>query len=187
MRSLFLSGILIVTATAWGQELKQNEFSVSLGYMAEGEAYAAEFDEYYSVGETILIRGEFNHYLSSMNDRFGLGAYYTLGFPYYSYLYEEVTMHELGMILKARFNASDQLQIKPGIYVGFRAYMGDDSYAGDSPGTGLGVNASVAFQYQLEKVKPFIDLGILTQPAGGNDLTVFTFGPVLQISVGITL
>lgn len=186
MKSILIVSIVMVSGSVWAQELKQNEVSVSLGYMVEGEAYAAEFDEYYSVGETILIRGEFNHYLTTMNNRFGLGAFYTLGFPYYSYLYEEVTMHEIGMVLKARLNAGDQLQIKPGVYVGFRAYTGDESFAGTSPGTGLGVNASVAFQYQLDKIKPFIDLGILTQPAGGNDLTDFTYGPVLQVSFGIT-
>lgn len=181
--------LLVFLLSGWivrAQDLKPNEFSVSLGYWFEGEAYAAEFDDYYAVGETILIRGEFNHYFSSMGDRFGIGAYYTLGFPYYSYFYEEVTMHEIGFILKARLSASELLLIKPGVYVGYRLYSGDYAYAGEPPGDGLGVNASVALQYQLQKVKPFIDLGILTQPSGGNVLTDFTFGPIFQISLGVT-
>lgn len=176
----FLSCAVVVQA----QDLKKNEFSVSLGYMFEGEAYAAYFDQYYSVGETILIRFEFDHYFSAMGDRFGLGFYYNLGFPYYSYIYEEVTMHEFGLVLKTRFNASDKVQIKPGIYTGYRSYSGG---IGEEPGTGFGLNATLALQYQLnEKIKPFIDLGIMSQPAGGNDATDITYSPTFQVNFGIT-
>jgi hypothetical protein len=187
MKRLSVLVILISCAlVSKAQDLKKNEFSVSLGYMFEGEMYAAELDQYYSVGETILIRGEFDHYFSSMGDRFGIGGYYTLGFPFYSYFYEEVTMHELGLVLKARFNASDQIQIKPGIYTGYRAYTGGLD-AGEDPGTGFGLNATVSFQYELnEKLKPFIDLGIMTQPAGGNDATDITYSPTFQFSLGVT-
>jgi hypothetical protein len=47
------------------------------------------------------------------------------------------------------------------------------------------INASYV-GYQGGKVKPFIDLGILTQPAGGNVETDFTFGPIFQVSFGVT-
>lgn len=183
MRKYILFLIVFSALSIKAQDLKQNEFSVSLGYMFEGELYAAEDDQYYSVGETVLIRGEFYHYLG---DHFGIGGYYTLGFPFYSYLYEEVTMHEFGLVLKGRFAASDQIQIKPGIYTGYRAYSGGLD-PGEPPGTGFGLNATVAFQYQLnEKIKPFIDLGIMTQPAGGNDATDITYGPTFQVNVGVT-
>lgn len=186
MKKFMLFYLLVLAVSVKAQDLKPNEFSVSLGYMFEGELYAAEIDQYFSVGETVLIRGEFDHYFSSMGDRFGLGAYYTLGFPFYSYFYEEVTMHEFGIVLKARFNASEQIQIKPGIYTGYRAYSGGLD-PGEPPGTGFGLNATVAFQYQLnEKIKPFIDLGIMTQPTGGNDATDITYGPTFQVNVGIT-
>lgn len=67
-----------------------------------------------------------------------------------------------------------------GAYFGYRVY-------GDDTGTGPGINGSVAFEYQLnDKIKPFVDLGILTQPAGGNDFTDITYSPVLQINFGIT-
>lgn len=168
------------------QELKGNEFSVSVGYMFEGEGYATYFDQYFSVGETVLIRSEFDHYFSSMGSRFGLGAYYTLGFPYYSYVYEEVTMHEFGLVLKARFNAGKKLLIKPGIYTGYRAYSGGE-YTVVGPGTGFGLNASLAFQFQTNgNINPFIDFGIMTQPAGGNDETDITYSPTFQVNFGIT-
>ena len=179
--SLLVCTLAVVTGN--GQDFKKNEFSVSLGYMFEGELYAAEIDQYFSVGETVLIRGEFNHFLI---DRFGIGAYYTLGFPFYSYFYEEVTMHEVGVVFKGRLNANDKFQIKPGLYAGYRAYSGEE-FLGVGPGTGFGLNVTAAFQYQLnEKIKPFIDLGIMTQPAGGNDESDITYGPTFQMSFGIT-
>ncbi|MFZ2905787.1 MAG: hypothetical protein WAZ98_06265 [Cyclobacteriaceae bacterium] len=167
------------------QELKGNEFSISVGYMFEGEGYAAYFDQYFSVGETILIRSEFDHYFSAMGNRFGFGAYYMLGFPYYSYVYEVVTMHEFGLVLKGRLNAGEKLLIKPGIYTGYRSYSGGE-YTTVGPGTGFGLNASLAFQFQTNGIKPFIDLGIMTQPAGGNDETDITYSPTFQINFGIT-
>jgi hypothetical protein len=101
-------------------------------------------------------------------------------------VYEEVTMHEIGLVLKGRLRAGDKFQIKPGVYTGFRAYTGE-KVDGDGPGTGLGVNVTVAFQYNLnEKVKPFVDLGIMTQPVGGNDATDATYGPTFQVNFGIT-
>jgi len=69
--------------------------------------------------------------------------------------------------------------LKPGAYFGYRSYGGD-------AGTGLGINGSLAFEYQLNKVKPFLDLGIMSQPAGGNDATDFTYSPVFQALVGVT-
>lgn len=165
------------------QDLKKNEFSVSVGYMFEGEIWADDVDAYFSVGETVLIRGEYNYFVANP---FGLGVYYTLGFPYYSYFYEEVTMHEVGLVLKGRIPAGEKLVIKPGVYAGYRAYTGGLD-AGEEPGSGFGLNATVAFQFQLSaKIKPFIDMGIMTQPAGGNDVTDITYSPTFQISLGVT-
>jgi len=176
---------LIVLLPCWvfGQDLKKSEFSISLGYMFEGEMYADEFDAYFSVGETILIRAEYDYYLS---DYIGIGPYYTLGFPFYSTYYEEVTMNEFGAVIKGRFPVGEQLTIKPGVYFGYRAYSGD-AYLGVDPGNGMGLNVSVAAQYNLKgKIKPFVDLGILTQPSGGNDETNITYGPTFQMNFGIT-
>lgn len=161
-----------------GQDLKNDQVSISLGYMFEGEIYLWEPDRYGSVGETLLLRAEYNHYFSSMGSRFGLGAFYTFGMPWYA-VYEETAQHEIGAVVKLRLRAGDKALIKPGLYLGYRAY-------GNDAGEGLGINGSVQLEYQLEKVKPFVDLGIMSQPAGGNEVTDMTYSPTFQLMFGVT-
>lgn len=179
MKKAILMLFSIAVLGAQAQDLKKSEFSVSLGYMFEGEVYLWETDFYGSVGETLLVRLEYDYYFASMAKRFGLGVYYTYGSPWYDG-YEVIGQHEVGGVLKARLSASNKLVIKPGAYFGFRTYS-------DDAGTGLGINGSVAFEYQLnDKIKPFVDLGILTQPSGGNDITDITYAPVFQVNFGVT-
>ena len=83
--------------------------------------------------------------------------------------------------LKVRFPVGSNLQIKPGAYFGYRLY-------GGNAGQGLGINGSVALQYQLnERIKPLGELGILSQPNGGNNDTDLTYSPVFLVSAGITI
>jgi len=179
MKRIILLVLFLPLLEARAQDLKANEFSISLGYMFEGEVYVWEPNFYGSVGETFLLKAEFDHYFATLNGRFGVGAYYSFSMPWYDG-YEEVSVHEIGAVLKARLNAGDNIQIKPGAYFGYRAY-------GDDAGQGLGINGSVAVQYSVsEKLKPFIELGILSQPTGGNDATDITYSPVFQISAGVT-
>ena len=179
MKKLMLSVLMLGAIESYAQELKQSDFSASIGYMFEGEVYLWESDFYGSVGETLLIRLEYDHYFKAMGNRFGIGLFYTYGNPWYDG-FENVGQHEIGGVLKARLSAGPRLLIKPGAYFGYRAYGGE-------AGTGLGINGAVAFEYQLnDKIKPFVDLGILTQPAGGNNATDMTYAPVFQVNVGLT-
>ena len=178
MKHMFMVLLLLAASGAAAQELKNDQFSVSLGYMFEGEIYVWEADFYGSVGETLLVRAEYDHYFSSMGSRFGLGAFYTFGVPWYT-IYEETSQHEIGAVVKLRLRAGDNMLIKPGLYLGYRAY-------GNDAGEGLGINGSVQLEYQLEKVKPFLDLGIMSQPAGGNDFSDLTYSPTFQLLLGVT-
>jgi hypothetical protein len=179
MKKIILVVFCLGVLEGQAQELKRSEFSISLGYMFEGEIYIWEDDFYGSVGETLLLRLEYDHYFSSMSKRLGVGLFYTYGTPWYDG-YEAVAQHEIGAVLKARLSAGDKLLIKPGAYFGYRSY-------GDNAGTGLGINGSVAFEYRVSnKIKPFIDLGIMSQPTGGNELTDITYGPVFQLNFGVT-
>ncbi len=179
MKKLMVALLVLGALKVQAQDLKKSEFSVSLGYMFEGEVYLWENDFYGSVGETLLIRLEYDNYFKAMGNRFGIGLFYTYGNPWYDG-YGNVGAHEIGAVLKARLSAGPRLLIKPGAYFGYRAYGGE-------AGTGLGINGAVAFEYQLnDKVKPFVDLGILTQPAGGNHATDITYGPVFQVNFGVT-
>ncbi|MCI0750399.1 MAG: hypothetical protein L0Y35_01035 [Flammeovirgaceae bacterium] len=172
--------VLVLTLAVQAQDLKKTEFSVSLGYLFEGEIYLAEFDQYSSFGESILLRIQFDNYFASMGSRFGIGAYYNYASPYMGAIDDSFAMHEFGVAFKARLSASESLLIKPMLNVGYRTYDDDES------STGLGINGAVDLQFFAGKLKPFVELGILSQPSGGNDLTDATFAPIFQISAGLT-
>jgi hypothetical protein len=169
--------LLMMTSVVTAQELKKDEFGISIGYLFAGEMYAATPNRYYSFGESYLLKLEWAHYFEAMSKRFGVGLFVHTASPYYGPS-ETISMSEIGLVLKGRFNASEKIQIKPGAYIGYRSY-------GSGAGDGLGVDASVQVQYLMNKVKPFFEVGFLTQPTGGNTSTEITFGPVFQTSLGI--
>lgn len=170
--------LCMMTTVVTAQELKKDEFSLCIGYLFAGEMYAGyPVNRYYSFGESYLVKLEWGHYFEAMSKRFGAGLYVHTASPYYG-SYETISMAEIGLVLKGRFNISEEIQIKPGAYVGYRSY-------GSGAGDGLGVNASVQMQYVLNRMKPFIEVGFLTQAVGGNkSVESITFGPVFQTSIG---
>lgn len=176
MKNLLWALLLTVSLSAMGQELPKSELSVSVGYMTEGEVYVWTPNVYGSVGETVLFRADFTGYFS---DYFGVGGYLSYANPYY-WAFGNVSMYEVGFVMKGRFKAGEKVLIKIPAYVGYRGY-------GNEAGQALAINLSGVFEYQGEQVKPFLDVGFLSQPTGGNDATTMTFSPTFQVSVGVTL
>lgn len=170
--------LVLIAFNSLSQDLKRNEWNLSVGYLFEGEMYVYVPKYYETVGGSILLKGDWVHYFDTFANKFGVGLFYHIGFPYYGQ-YGDVTMAELGATLKARFNVGDQFMLKPAVLVGYRSYS-------NGGGTGLGVNGAVALQYQKSKLKPYFELGILSQPAGGNTATDITFSPVWHTSIGIS-
>jgi hypothetical protein len=178
MKKLLIPMLLLMTSVISAQELRKDEFAISVGYLFAGELYVyAPVNRYFSFGESYIVKLEYAHYFEAMSKRFGAGLYVSTANPYYG-AFENVSMAELGILLKGRFNVSEKVQIKPWAYVGYRSY-------GSKAGQGLGVNANVAFQYQMQKIKPFVEIGFLTQPDGGTDAATATFGPTFQTSIGL--
>lgn len=175
---LILLFLAAVTSASSAQDLKKDEFSLSIGYLFAGELYVWEPNRYYSFGESYLLKLDYAHYFEAMAKRFGVGLYVSTGSPYYG-AYGNESMVEVGILLRGRFSVGEKVMIKPGAYVGYRSY-------GSDAGQGLGVNADITVQYQLEKVKPFFQFGFLAQPDGGTPGVITrTFSPTLQTSIGI--
>lgn len=176
MKRSMLVWLMVLPLAAAGQDLPKNELSISVGYMFEGEVYVWTPDVYGSVGESVLVKAD---YVTWFTDYFGLGGYVNYGSPYY-WAFETVTMGEFGIVFKGRFQAGEDLLIKVPAYIGYRTYSNE-------AGQGLGINASMVLEYQLEgKVKPFLDVGFLAQPTGGNDATTMTFAPMFAACVGVS-
>jgi len=174
MKRALFAWLVVFPLAVCGQDLPKSEMSVSAGYLFEGEVYVWQPNQYGSVGETFLIKADYVGYFS---DFVGMGGYVAYGSPWY-WAYETVGMFEVGVVFKARFQAGEKFLFKVPVYVGYRSF-------GDPAGNALGINLSGVLQYQGENVKPFIDIGFLSQPIGGNDATDMTFGPVFQASLGV--
>jgi len=175
MKRLFLAWLVVFPLTLHGQDLPKSELNFSLGYLFEGEVYLAYPNQYASAGETLLFKVD---YAAFVSDFIGLGGYFSYGNPYYDG-YDAISMAEVGFVCKARFRAGEKFLLKIPVYVGYRSY-------GKQAGKGLAVNLSGVLEYQGGNFKPFLDVGFLAQPIGGNDYTDVTFSPVVQASVGVS-
>lgn len=175
MKKIISALLLIFPLSLHAQDLPKSEFGISAGYLFEGEVYLWEPNVYGSAGETFLLKADYVGYFS---DYVGLGGYVSYGNPWYDGL-ETVTMSELGVEFITRFKTGDQFLFKPSVCLGYRSF-------GSGGGKGFAVNLAAALQYSGEKVKPYLELGFISQPAGGNSSTDITFSPIFQTSVGIT-
>jgi len=180
MRKTFLIlTLLCIVSNLNAQKLKNTEFSISAAYMFEDAVlYFHEINQERFVGDTFLLKGDFSYFPDSFSKRFGFGLYYTWAEPFYAF-YDVVSQNEFGLSLKAKFNISRKIIFVPTAYIGYRSYDGE-------AGEGMGVNFSAIFQFPLDKITPFLDIGFMTQPAGGNDETDITYSPVFVIGGGVS-
>lgn len=176
MKHLLCIWLVVLPWTAVSQDLPKSELTISAGYLFEGEIYVNPPNQYGSVGETLLLKVDFVGYLS---DYIGLGGYVAYGNPYY-WAFGEISMAEFGLVVKPRFRAGEQFVFKLPVYAGYRTY-------GNSAGSGFAANLSGVLEYQMDKVRPFIDVGMMTQPVGGNSAADMTFSPTFQVSLGVAI
>lgn len=175
MKRLIVLCLVVWPLAAFSQDLPKSEFSISAGYMFEGEVYVWYPNVYGSVGETFHLRTD---YVGYFGDYFGMGGFVSYSNPYY--YGQEVSATEFGVVLKGRFKAGENMVVKFPLCIGYRSY-------GNNAGQGLGIDFSGQLQFPGEKVRPFVELGFLTQPEGGNDFSDVTYGPVFLVSVGISM
>lgn len=180
MKKLFLyTLIMVLPHFAFAQKPANIEIAVSAAHMTETDnLYFAEVNRYFYVGDAFIFKAEASYFFNAFSKRFGLGFYTNLGSPWYDG-FEETSMSEFGAVLKWRLYAGKIIFV-PSLYVGYRSYEGN-------AGEGLGLNFSVITQYPLKNITPFVDIGFLSQPAGGNDATDITYAPVFIIGGGIAI
>lgn len=180
MRKAFcVLSLICMTTMVSGQNLKNTEVSLSAGYMFEDAVlYFHEINQERYVGDTFLLKGDVSYFPDSFSKRFGFGIYYVFAEPFYAF-YDVVTQNEFGLSLKAKLPASRTVIFVPTVYVGYRSYDGN-------AGEGLGLNFSTIIQFPLKKISPFLDIGFMTQPAGGNDESDITYSPVFMVGGGIS-
>lgn len=161
---------------------RSRDFGISAGYLFEGSAYFAEADEYSAHSAGPMLRIFYDSYLM---ERFAVGLYSQAAFtdlPRYT-TDSGALMVEAGFSFKPRFFVGENMALKPGLNVGYRYYLADDEYVESD---GLGLNFGVELQYDRSMaVLPFLEVGFLSQPWGGNDDTDITYDPIVYLQAGV--
>jgi sRNA-binding regulator protein Hfq len=88
----------------------------------------------------------------------------------------------IGGTIKPIFNAGTDMQIKPGLFVGYNYIMNDNMLNNSD---GLNVGFILQFAKGLPSGKGFVgEFGFISQPVGGDGYVDISFPPVFYIMVG---
>jgi len=118
-------------------------------------------------------------------DKFSIGAYASFAPVSVEFYNTSATVYEFGGSLKGRFPLSDgSMALKTGINFGYRAITSD--YYRVDKSDAFALNGSFELQFDTKgKFVPFIEVGFITQPVGGNDYTSITFPPIFYLGGGV--
>ena len=180
--SLFVLAFLPLCHSTICAQGEKNEFGVSVGLLTAGEYYVAEFDVYQGTGSGLMLHTFYDHFVA---EHFGLGVFFSFSRPELNFFEEPASYTEVGLALKPRFFLGDNFTVKPGLNLGYRVI--NESFIED-PVTGLGIDLTTEIQFNIAGAfKPYVDLGFITQPTGGNEDSDITFGPVFNARIGLAI
>jgi hypothetical protein len=98
-----------------------------------------------------------------------------------------VMMMEFGGSLKGRFIVGrGAVAIKAGVNIGYRILTSDLERADKVSAFSIGPSIEVQFATG-SIVAPHVEIGFLSQPAGGNEYTDITFSPIVYLGAGCSL
>lgn len=178
---LFFTVLLCMSTNA--QDTKTNEYGFSVGLLAGGDVYVAELDQNFDLESGVSIYGFYDFFITN---GFAIGVNGSVAFPFLELLDENVNFYELALALKPRFSLSDKVSYKPGFNFGYRIITSDELSEDDGTIQGLGLNLTNELQFHVsDNFTPFLDVGFISQPAGGNDEFNVTFSPLIVLRVGL--
>ncbi len=178
--------VLLAMGKGFGQQSADlpgntaNEYGFSLGLLAGGEVYIAEFDRYFGLDSGLSLFGFYDFFIT---DKFAVGGNAHVAFPGQEFLGETLGFYELALALKIKLSLGNKFSYKPGFNIGYRLITSDNL----DTIQGLGLNLTNELQLDVsERFTPFVDLGFISQPAGGNDEFNTTFSPIIVFRVGVS-
>ncbi|MEM9076971.1 MAG: hypothetical protein AAGC43_08025 [Bacteroidota bacterium] len=161
----------------------KNEYGFSVGILTGGDVYIAELDQNFDLESGVSIYAFYDFFITN---GFAIGVNGNVAFPFLALLDENVSFYELALSLKPRFELSDKVSYKPGFNLGYRIITSEELSEDGGTIQGLGLNLTNELQFHVsENFTPFLDVGFITQPAGGNDDFNVTFSPLVVLRVGL--
>ena len=100
---------------------------------------------------------------------------------------DDIKMPELNASIKGRFFLSDNMALKPCLYIGYRKTF---SSSPDAEETGVVLNYNVEYQYYIQKLFFLVDLGFFSQPYGGVEHVGYVRSsgvPYFTVGIGYSL
>ncbi|MEM9361052.1 MAG: hypothetical protein AAGA43_00380 [Bacteroidota bacterium] len=178
---LFFS--VLVWTSSLAQDTKKNEYGFSVGLLSGGDVYIAELDQNFDLESGVSIYGFYDFFITNS---FAIGLNGSVAFPFLELLDENVNFYELALALKPRFSLSEKVSYKPGFNLGYRIITSDELSEDDGTIQGLGLNLTNELQFHVsDSFTPFLDVGFIAQPAGGNDEFNVTFSPLIVLRAGL--
>ena len=118
-------------------------------------------------------------------EKFAVGAYVAFSPMSWDGYSSGSTMFEVGFSLKPRFSIGNgAAAIKPGFSIGYRSMSSDRSRADGVKG--MAADMSCELQFDTHNIfVPYIEIGFLAQPTGGNDYDDINYPPIFYIGGGI--
>jgi hypothetical protein len=119
--------------------------------------------------------------------KMSMGVYMNVSPVSYGESDETATVLEFGGSLKGRFLvAHGAVAVKMGANVGYRYISSKLKYSDGVSGFSIGPSIEVQFATGTS-LAPHIEIGFLSQPAGGNEYTNITFPPIFYVGGGCSL
>jgi len=174
---------------------KDFDLGVSAGLLFPGSLWVSAIDDYIVTSSSPFFRVTLDGYIVP---KLAMGVYVNLGFIGLDRIESSgmavpsnansATLYEIGGSITPCFQVHRVL-LKPSLSIGYRGmHLNTDVSSEIKDIKALGVNASLqAMLLTKSTVNPFIELGFIAQPAGGNKDTDLTFAPVIYLSIGAAI
>lgn len=146
-------------------------------YWMSGEVNVDAFYDFDADKDPSLVWKAFADY--SVAPRFMVGAYLLAGSADVDE--NEFSFIEIGISLKPVIHLNKTVFIKPGLFLGYRS-----AEFGESTGhKGLGINFGTEVLFKQGTYAPYIDVGFLSQPVGGNGDIGVVWAPIGYVGAGV--
>jgi hypothetical protein len=160
---------------------RNGDFGVTVGLWFGGNINIKKYGIKREKDTGFLLRA---FYDASVAEKICVGAYFNFSPVSSPASTSGATLLEFGGSIKPRFPLGDgSAVIKPGLNIGYRMYSSDSNVMDKVDAMGL--NVSVEVQFDIKNIfVPYIEVGFLAQPVGGNDITGISFPPIIYLGVG---
>jgi hypothetical protein len=158
------------------------DFGVTVGSWLGGNLSLHEWGIKREKNAGFLLRTFYDAYLA---EKIAVGLFFNYSPMTSPASSHSATMIEFGGSIKPRFPLGDGSAVfKPGLNIGYRMYSSESDVMDKAKG--LGINASLELQFDIKSIiAPYIEIGFLSQPVGGNDVTGMSYAPIIYIGGGI--